>query len=81
MLRKYTHLPSIDSQVVEENPLEEASPLLLLLKLLVFLLLFTSFTFRLLDCFDDCINGVNLEPGLNSIPAQTSSYHSKIIEG
>ena len=81
MLRKYTHLSSVDGQVVEENPLEEASPLLLLIELLVLLLVFTSFTFRLPDSFNDCINGVDLEPGLNGIPSQTSSYHSKIIEG
>ena len=78
---KYAHLPSVDSQVVKENPLEEASPLFLLLQLLLLILIFTGFTFSLPDGFDDCINGVNLESRLNSIPTQTSSYHSKIIKG
>ena len=61
--------------------MEEASPLFLLLQLLLLILIFTGFTFSLPDCFDDCINGVNLEPGLNCVPSQTSSYHSKIIQG
>ena len=76
-----THLPSVDSQVVEENSLEEARPLLLLFQLFVLLHFLTSLTLCLPDSFNDCINGVNLEPRLDSIPAQTCSYHSEIIEG
>ena len=78
---KYTYLPSIDSKVVKEDPLEKPGPLLLLLKLLVLLHLLASLVLRLFHRLNDGVDGVDLEPRLDSVSAQACSHNPEVVQG